>query len=194
MLSFSSDGMFAFIPDGDVGGFGTYEVDGQTITFVYTGGRFCSGGFVWNASLPRDGRLRAMNVSSSSPCEPERQLGLETTWTQVSPRSAAVEEITADVSPGVFRPLPPESGRSSTASGSWRETGSCSAWAPMGPTPSTTGASSLPTRTTRAPSKSTARAGLSPSPAGRTPGRAPRTMSGYGPTLNSVRSAAGGRH
>jgi hypothetical protein len=110
MLSFSSDGMFAFIPDGDVGGFGTYEVDGQTITFVYTGGRFCSGGFVWNASLPRDGRLRAMNVSSSSPCEPERQLGLETTWTQVSPRSAAVEEITADVSPGVFRPLPPESG------------------------------------------------------------------------------------
>jgi hypothetical protein len=110
MLSFGSDGMFAFIPDGDVGGFGTYEVDGQTITFVYTGGRFCSGGFEWNASLLGDGRLRAMNVSSSSPCEPERQVGLETTWTQVSPRSAAVEEITADVSPGVFRPLPPESG------------------------------------------------------------------------------------
>lgn len=110
MLSFGSDGMFAFIPDGDVGGFGTYEVDGQTITFVYTGGRFCSGGFEWNASLPGDGRLRAVNVSSSSPCEPERQVGLETTWTRVSPRSAAVEEITADVSPGVLRPLQPESG------------------------------------------------------------------------------------
>lgn len=122
MLRFGSDGTFAFIPDGDVGGFGTYEVDGQTITFVYTGGRFCSGGFEWNASLLGDGRLRAVNVSSSSPCEPERQVGLETTWTQVSPRSAAVEKITADVSSEVFRPLPP--GSRSILHGIWLLEGS----------------------------------------------------------------------
>jgi hypothetical protein len=100
LLRFGRDGSFAFIPDGYVGGFGTYEVQGQTIRFTYTGGRFCSGAFTWEVDLPEDGRLRAVNIRSTSPCEPERQLGLETNWTRVSPGSPAAEEITAESAGG----------------------------------------------------------------------------------------------
>lgn len=96
LLRFGRDGSFAFIPDGYVGGFGTYEVKGRTIRFTYTGGRFCSGAFIWEGGLPEEGRLRAVNIRSTSPCEPERQVGLETNWTRVSPWSPAAEEITAE--------------------------------------------------------------------------------------------------
>ncbi|MGH2682991.1 MAG: hypothetical protein ACRDIX_07135 [Actinomycetota bacterium] len=99
LLRLGRDGSFAFIPDGYVGGFGTYEVMGQTITFTYTGGRFCSGMFTWEAGLPEDGRLRAVNIRSTSPCEPERQVGRETNWTRVSPWSDAAGQITAERSP-----------------------------------------------------------------------------------------------
>jgi hypothetical protein len=109
LLGFGRDGRFAFIPDGYAGGFGTYEVKGRTISFTYTGGRFCSGSFTWEAGLPEDGRLRAVNIRSTSPCEPERQVGLETNWTRVSPRSAAADEITAVTSPREPRQLPLQS-------------------------------------------------------------------------------------
>ena len=95
MLRFGSDGSFAFIPDGYAGGFGTYEVKGRAIAFTYTGGRFCSGAFTWEAGLSEDGRLRAVNIESTSPCEPEREVGEETNWIRVSPSSPAAEEMTA---------------------------------------------------------------------------------------------------
>jgi len=106
LLRFGRDSSFAFIPDGYVGGFGTYEVKGRTIRFTYTGGRFCSGAFTWEVGLPEDGRLRAVNIRSTSPCEPEREVGLETNWTRVSPGSPAAEEITAGTSARESQQLP----------------------------------------------------------------------------------------
>ena len=87
-----------------MGGFGTYEVKGGTVRFKYTGGRFCSGSFTWEIGLSEDGLLRARNIRSTSPCEPERQVGVETNWTRVSPRSAAAGEL-IDTSPRESRQL-----------------------------------------------------------------------------------------
>jgi hypothetical protein len=123
LLRFGPDGTFAFIPDGEVGGFGTYEVEDRTISFLYTGGRFCGGSFEWEAGLPADGRLRAVNIRSTSNCYPEHQVGLETNWTRVSPTSRAAAQLFADVSPEELGRLSPRDW-STLALGIWLEPGS----------------------------------------------------------------------
>lgn len=100
LVRFGADGTVTF----DNGGWvdtepavlGTYEIDGDVITF--TGGpeslEECVGpNGAWRAGIPEEGKLHA--VVGEAGCELSR--GVEWTWTRVSPSSPAGSEISSGV-------------------------------------------------------------------------------------------------
>jgi hypothetical protein len=102
LVGFASDGTFVIDNKGnldtDPAVRGTYNVDGDTITFTIGGGGACTPGdtWAWQASLPEDGLLPIVHgEEAAGNCRVPT--GEEWTLIRVSPRSPASVEASAEI-------------------------------------------------------------------------------------------------
>jgi hypothetical protein len=109
MASFDAEGNFAFDDAGfvnDPAAFGSYRLDGRTITFInglFT--RSCPAGdrWAWHVGIPGEGQLHAVELDPAQvPDEVEGDCDVpgEYRWIRVSPASPAGASITAEAPPG----------------------------------------------------------------------------------------------
>lgn len=96
LVQFGPDGTYAIDHHGELDtrpySFGTYEVEGRTVSFAGSAGEW-----EWEAAIPEDGWLLTLSIRDNTG---DLAPGTEWTWVRVSPGSPAGAQITAPAASG----------------------------------------------------------------------------------------------